>query len=49
MFLKKKDLSIHFREREQVGGGAEGEREKPKADSPLSTEPEVGLSPRTLR
>jgi len=31
-----------------IGGGAEGERES-QADSPLSSEPDTGLDPITLR
>jgi len=46
-----KDLFIYFRERKRTraGGGAEGERENPQADSRLIVEPHTGLNPRTLR
>ena len=45
----KKDLFNFFeREREQVRGGSEGERES-QADSLLSVEPNIGLDPMTLR
>jgi len=48
-FLKV--LFIYLRERERKnehsgGGGTEGERE---VDSPLSTQPDAELDPRTLR
>ena len=51
LFLKKIYLFILEREREHMcvrWGGGEGERES-QADSTLSTEPDAGLDPRTLR
>ena len=45
-----KILFIYLRERERAtrGRGIGRERENPQADSQLSTEPNVGLNPRTL-
>ena len=46
------DLFIYFRERvsTQAGRSLEGEGERePQADSPLSTEPNLELNPRTLK
>ena len=34
---------------DQARGGAEIEGENPQTDCPLSTEPNVGLNPRTLK
>ena len=43
-----KDLPIYFRE-SMSRGGADGGRENPQVDSPLSQEPHTGLDLRTLR
>ena len=47
LFLVK-DLFMYEREREGEtrGGGAQ---DKGEADSPMSSEPKIGLNPRTLR
>ena len=47
-FFLCKDLVIHLREREKVGGGTEGEAEREsQADSMLRTEPDARLHPTT--
>lgn len=41
LFLKLSLKKIYLRQRAQAGGGADGEEQ---ADSPLSKEPDAGLS-----